>query len=233
MNVPLGTPEKRFVELKRDQVLADIREFMEKKETGYIVILAEGKHSFMEGFLAFDGGMIFASHFEYLRYGKEFKAGDALERTLNLIFSEKGLYDIYTWSTQQVELFKVFNDDLMLIENITPIKLVQVMPKTVKEFETQDLAEFLNKEATREELLKKYKMTEIKEEKDVDEQIAEDLEKGVIDEHKQLEDMLSEYLSSSDKEKPKMTQEVSQESNIPPVGHGVEKFKDIALKENK
>ncbi len=233
MNVPLGTPEKRFADLNRDELIADIRNFMEKKKTGYIVILAEGKYSFQEGFMALDGGMIFASHFEYLKYDKEFKASDALNRTLNLILSGKGLYDIYTWSTQQVELFKVFNDDLMFIENVTPLRLTQIIPKSQKDYETGDLAEFINKSPSREELLKKYKMSEIKEEKPIDEQIADDLEKGIIDEHKQLEEMLSEYISSSEKEKPKMTSETSKLGETPPVGHGIQKFKDLTLKEDK
>ncbi len=233
MNIPLGTPEKKFVELKYETILSDLKEFMEKKKTGYFAILVEGKHGFQEAFLAIDTGMIFASAFEYLKYGKVYKAGEALKRSLNTFFAEKGLYDVYVWNTQQVELFKVFNDDLILLENITPVKFSQIMPKSRENFEEEDLREFLVKEATREDLLKKYKMEEIKEEKPLEEQIVEDLEQGVIDEHKALQEMLEEYLNKSKEEKPKMTEETSKLNEEPPVGHGVEKFKELALKENR
>ncbi len=231
MNIPLGEPYKRFVELKRESVISDLREFMNKKKTGYLVILAWGKHSLAEGFIGIDTGSIFSSNFEYLKYGKRYHSFDALKRSLNLVFADKGLYDIYIWNTQQVELFKVFNEDTLLLQEITPVKLMQIMPKEYTDFESQDLAEFFEKPVERRDLVRKYNLGEIQEEKPVEDQILEDVEKGVVDEHRVLEEMLEEYVKSS--EKPKMTEEMPKISKEPPVGHGVEKFKKLALKEGK
>ncbi len=233
MNIPLGEPKKRFVELSRDKVLSDLRDMMDKKETGYLVILANGKYGLQEGFVGIDTGSIFSSSFEYLKYNKRYHGFDALRRTLNLFLANDGLYDIYKWNVQQVELFKVFNEETLLFENITPAKFMQMIPKEHKDFEPEDLAEFVSKKQTREELVRKYNLEGINKEKPVEEQIADDIEKGVVDEHKVLEDMLEEYVKSSENEKPKMTENMPKIENTPPVGHGINKFKDLVLKEKQ
>ncbi len=233
MNVPIGEPVKKMEKLDQEKVINDLHEFMGKRENGYLVYVAEGKHTMVEGFLAIEAGSITGASFYYLKYEKRINSSDALKRVMSYIASNKGIYSIYKWKAQQLELFKVFNEDCLFLEPITVMKL-PTTPITFTDYEEEDLKELLNKEETKEEIMDKYKISDIKKkEKPVEEEMAEDIKKAAISEHKQLESMINDYLKESEKKvEPKMEKPpVSGEGY--PVGHGIEKFKKITLKEKK
>ncbi|GEM_PF-1230696 len=231
MNIPIGEPVKRMEKLAVEKAISDLRDFMNKRENGYFVYIAEANHTMVEGLVIIENGAIIGSSFYYIRFGKRINASNALTRFMSYLNSKKGLYSIYKWKTQQVELFKVFNEDCLLLEPITVVKLSALLAE-FKDYETKDLEEFLEKEESKEDVMEKYKITDIKgREKPIEEEMAEDIKKAAISEHKQLESMIEEYLKASGKPPTMEKPPVSGEDY--PVGHGIEKFKKIALKENK
>ncbi len=159
MNIPMGMQEIAGKELS-EEATGDIISFMDAGKTGYFCITTEGKSGIEDGLLVVELGSVIGAHYEYLAFGKEYVAGEALKRVLNSLLAEKGIYDSYTLTSQQLELLKIFNENLLLLEKI-PLRSLEglIPPAFSPQFESQELAA---KPQAREDILQKHGLTEIK-----------------------------------------------------------------------
>ena len=162
MNVPVGTPQIKGKPLRSDQIVADVRDMLESNKCGYFCVTIKGETGMEEGLLIIESGNIIGAHYEYMKYGKEYHASEALKRVLNAFFADKGIYDSFVLTTQQIELLKIFNEDLLLLESVSKRSFDGMIPVGFShEFEKEVISEF-TKEPEREEILKKRGLTDIK-----------------------------------------------------------------------
>jgi hypothetical protein len=174
MNVPLGTPVTVGKQLTAE-IVHDISSFMDGNKTGYFVITIQGRWGIEEGLLIIEAGGVVGSHYEYLRFGREYFAGEALKRCLNMMHAPRGVYDAYTLTAQQLELLKIFNEQTLLLERVSQRGIEGMIPLAyTDEFEK---AEYLPPEVEREEVLKKRGLEEIK--VDVYQTVARQVEKAL------------------------------------------------------
>ena len=159
MNIPLGTQEIAGKELS-EEIVADVISFMDAAKTGYFCITTEGRHGIEDGLLIIESGSVVGAHYAYLALGTEHVAGDALKRVLNAFLAEKGVYDSYRLTSQQLELLKIFNENLLLLEHI-PLRSLEGMvpPSFSAEFEQQELA---SKPEAREDVFQRHGLAGIK-----------------------------------------------------------------------
>ena len=143
-----------------EELVSDVISFMDAAKTGYFCVTTEGKKGIEDGLLVIESGTVIGAHYEYLAFGTEHVAGDALKRVLNSFLAEKGIYDSYTLTSQQLELLKIFNENILLLEHIPLRSLEGMVPASFSpELEQQ---EFASKPEAREDVLQRHGLTEIK-----------------------------------------------------------------------
>jgi hypothetical protein len=161
MNVPLGTPEKKGEKLQSRNVITDLQSFARKGGAGYLCITTKTEAGVEEGLLVMESGSAIAANYEYLKYGQTFSGKPALDRVMNACLAGEGIYDIYTLAPQQIELVKIFNEDLLLQEPIA-FGSVQIHGSFSKEFTAGIVKMGVEAmEEKREEVLKRYGISEV------------------------------------------------------------------------
>ena len=128
MSIPAGKARIEGKTLTSDDILADLKRFMMENNTGYFCLTIKGKYGIEEGLLVIENGSLIGARYEYLKIKKEYHAGEGLKRTLNAFFAESGIYDCYELTVQQIELLKIFNEDLLFLEPITLQSLEGMIP---------------------------------------------------------------------------------------------------------
>ncbi len=135
-----------------------ILNLMNASFNGYITVTAEGNYGLEEGIIVFSEGKIVASSYNYFTFEKEFRAEEALKRSLNAFLNPRAIIDSYALESYQVQLFMTLNDDYLLKEGVGPENLT-VPNSFSRDFENEVLHS--SKEASglsREALLKKYNL---------------------------------------------------------------------------
>jgi hypothetical protein len=112
----VGTQKIKGKRLESRSVTSDLKSFMEERDSGYFCVTVRGNHGLQEALMIVENGLLIGAHFEYLKFGKTFDADDALKRGLNSFFAPQGIYDSYELSVQQMELLKIFNEDMLFLE---------------------------------------------------------------------------------------------------------------------
>lgn len=159
MNVPLGT---QFIVNKElsSELVRDLVSFMDANNTGYFCITTEGTQGVEDALLVIESGAVVGAHYQYLAFNKEYFAGEGLKRVLNSFVASKGIYDAYTMSSQQLELLKIFNENMLLLERIPLRSFEGMVPVSYSlDFEQQEIIAPVEE---RGDVLKKHGLTEIK-----------------------------------------------------------------------
>ncbi|MCD4740147.1 DUF2226 domain-containing protein [archaeon] len=159
MNVPVGTPKIQGRRLSAVNVTKDLAEFMSLDKMGYIAITIKGAHGLQEGLLIVENGRLIGAYYEYLSLGRSYNAKEALERSLNAFFAEKGIYDSYELTVQQIELLKIFNEDMLFLEPVDNTALQGMIPMQHNEEYEKKLLE--PGEKTKEQIMKERGIREI------------------------------------------------------------------------
>lgn len=162
MNVPVGTKAIDGKKVSGDSLKADLMEFLEGRNQGYICITFQGKEGFEEGLMVIEGNSVVASHYSYMALGKEYNAGEALERCLNAFHAPNGVYDVFILTAQQIELLKIFNEGILLLEGKTFAELEAMLPTSFSDSYLNTAMGAAFPEKSREEILKEKSLTEIK-----------------------------------------------------------------------
>ncbi len=176
MNIPLGTPFISVKELTTDVVVKDIANFMDAKRTGYFCIMTKGSTGMEEGLLVVESGNIVGVHYEYLRYGMQYTAGEALKRVANSVYATHGVYDAFELTNQQLELLKIFNEGILLLESV-PLRSFEgsIPVKFAQEYEDAIVKEATS-EQDRTDVLKDTRIGDIK--VDNYDQLKRDVDRG-------------------------------------------------------
>lgn len=159
MNVPLGT---EFIKNKKlsEEIVQDIVSFMDAAKTGYFCITTNGEAGVEDALLVIDKGFVVGAHYHYLKYNTEYTAGEAMKRLVNSFLAKHGVYDAYTLTSQQLELLKIFNEDILLLERVPLRAFEGMVPVSYSTgYASQEIAAAL--EDTN-EVLKKYGIGKIR-----------------------------------------------------------------------
>lgn len=159
MNVPVGTGLIQGKKLSLTSVARDISEFMTQSKTGYVCVTTKGKNGLEEGLLIIETGLVIGSHYEYLNFDKSFSAKEALKRTLNAFLSDKGIYDSYTLTVQQIELLKIFNEDMLFLQPIDSTAFQGALPVEFTQQFEDELAQA--GERTRTDILSEHGLSSV------------------------------------------------------------------------
>jgi hypothetical protein len=162
LNFPYGNPVKTGIDAASVDFLALLRELQAKMFNGYLCITVKGVGGLEEGVMVFDNGKIVASVYEYFKYNKTILGDQAFFRVLNASAAKHGVIDLYQLSNEQVQLILAFNEQAISIpteKDFKSVKLDRFNPAFEEQVREQAKAE------TEAELLKKYKLGEVREEK--------------------------------------------------------------------
>ena len=159
MNIPVGTLKIQGKTLSANSITNDISDFMAQGRIGYICVTIKGEHGVQEGMLIIENGLLIGSHYEYLSLEKRFNAREALERTLNAFYAVKGVYDSYELTVQQIELLKIFNEDMLFLEALDQTALQGMIPMQFSAQYEKDAIE--EKEKTKKDLIDERGLTEV------------------------------------------------------------------------
>lgn len=158
-NIPIGTVVSQGNSLS-PEITKEVSKFMESKDSGYFAITTQGLYGIEEGVLIIDSGQVAGAHYDYMAFNKEYFAGEAVKRVLNSFLASKGVYDLYKLTTQQLELLKIFNEQVLLLEKLSDRSLEGMFPINFShDFEKQEATPG---ELDRTGVLKKRGLEEIK-----------------------------------------------------------------------
>lgn len=159
MNLPAGTPLKTGLDVANVDFYALVKELGKIGFNGYVCIATAGEAGFEEGTLMFDEGKPVASIYEYYKYRKTYFGDDAFKRVLNASAAKDGVVDVFELTKEQVHLVLAFNEKAISVpgaEELAPRKI-----EWTPQFERQAASSQIP--LTRDQLLRKYKLAEVKE----------------------------------------------------------------------
>ncbi len=154
MDLPLGAPLQQSLKTRETDMLAKIQELMDKGFTGYIIVTIDGHDGIEEGALLFKKGELIGAGYEFMKYDVKIEGNAAFEIVLNAFRAKHGIVDIYTLTTQHMELLIAFHERMLMSIKIDKKKLQKIYPK---EFTDKYAKEVIKrqKEITKYELFKK------------------------------------------------------------------------------
>lgn len=164
VNLPSGTPVKSGLLLADMDFPGFLAGLEREKFNGYACLTAAVGADTEEGILIFDSGRVVAAIHEYFRYDHAMQGDDALPMVLNAAASEYGVLDTFKLSAEQVQLVLAFNETALLSAIPTSRDLVKLIPRELLlTFQEEVAAQFKppEEEAPREEVLRKYGITEV------------------------------------------------------------------------
>lgn len=167
MNLPAGKPVKTAIDVATVDFVALLGELSGKNFNGYLCITIQGANGIEDGTLIFDNGKIVASTYEYLKYSKTMAGEAAFVRIVNASAAQQGVIDIYQLTNDQVQLILAFNENAIFVPNEKDLKNLKVTSFSTF-FEDQVKQEA--KPVSRADLMKKYRMEDLHEEKQNEEE---------------------------------------------------------------
>ena len=158
MNISAGKPIDKGKEASSITPKTYISSFMDTSFSGHLVITGEGLYGIEEGILLFNDGNIIASSYSYFSFNKEFKAMEALSRTLNAFKNKKSIIDTYSLASYQVQLVTSLNGEYLLDTPVNKTNLTT--PSKYSTYYEQQLIDDEKKQSSlnREDLLKKFNL---------------------------------------------------------------------------
>jgi len=162
MNVPIGTKAIDGKKITAESTKVDLHQFLEGRNQGYVCLTFQGKSGFEEGLLVVEGSAVVASYYTYLGLGKEYTGGEALEHCLNAFHAPNGVYDVFILTAQQIELLKVFNEDLLLLEGKNFAALESLIPTSFSTAYLDTAMGAALPDKSREDIMKEKSLAEIK-----------------------------------------------------------------------
>lgn len=162
MNLPVGSVKEENLKTNEFDLVKKSIELMKENFNGYVVITAEGYQGVEEGILFFKKGIIVGSLYEYSKY-KRFVYGDsALPMVFNVSKANFGIADIYSLTSQQLDLIIAFNEKLVLQDAVSENDVKKYAVKSYsKDFAVSALSDKLKKEESRYDILRRLGLNRI------------------------------------------------------------------------
>lgn len=154
MDLPLGMPLQQNLKTANVDMLNTMLELMEKQFTGYIIVTINGFDGIEEGAILFKKGTIIGAGYEFMKYGTIIEGNKAFEIVLNAFKAKHGIIDIYSLTTQHMDLLTAFHEKMLMGLKIEPKNLKKIYPK---EFSDKYAKEVIKqqKEVTKYDLFRK------------------------------------------------------------------------------
>lgn len=171
MNVPTGEPVERGREVQKIQPKEYITNLMDKDFTGYTAVTIHGETGLEEGIAAYKNGEIVSSSYMYFRYNEHYRAEDGMKRFINALNSRNGIIDTYKLSSHQIQLVLTLNEECALEEPVNKEGLE--VPAQFNTGYEEKLIKEETRELTREQLMKKYGLTGLRESEDTGGQLLQ------------------------------------------------------------
>lgn len=156
MNLPPGTMLKTGLDTATVNFSSLLKELAKKKFNGYVAMVIPGLGGLEEAILVFDEGRAVASSYEYMFYHKSMLGKEAFARVLNASASKSGVIDVIELSNEQVHLLLAFTEAAIYLP--TDAELAAPIKEFTYDYEISMRSSQVP--ATREQLLKKYKLGE-------------------------------------------------------------------------
>lgn len=154
MDLPLGMPLQQNLKTANADMLNIMLELMGKQFTGYIIVTINGFDGIEEGAILFRKGAIIGAGYEFMKYGVTIEGNNAFEIVLNAFRAKHGIIDIYSLTTQHMDLLTAFHEKMLMSLQIEPKNLKKIYPK---EFSDKYAKEVIKqqKEVTKYDLFRK------------------------------------------------------------------------------
>jgi hypothetical protein len=112
MNLPVTNPIVKNVPL--DKIIPDklFLDLLDKKFTGYVYLIIEGKYSFEESILILNAGKIEGAIYLIDGYDTEMFGKEAIDYCLNCYGAKNGRLNIFALTSDQIKLILLFNDKI-------------------------------------------------------------------------------------------------------------------------
>jgi hypothetical protein len=120
MNITAGTPVERGKYLEELNPKEYMLKLLKEGFSGYVCVTIHGKLGLEEGNIIMHNGNIVSSDYQYFYFDHEYKAKEALERSLNAFLAPIGVVDVYSLSANQVQLVMTLNEEHNLQVPVSP-----------------------------------------------------------------------------------------------------------------
>jgi hypothetical protein len=129
MGLPAEDIKQQGLELKDKRMIKELIASFLPTKSGYVVLTIEGYDGLEEGTIVFKGGSLYASMYEYLKYGITVLGDLALTRFFNAVAVKIGVIDVFDLSQDQAELaFKITNERALLTKGLKFGDLDKLIP---------------------------------------------------------------------------------------------------------
>ena len=162
MNLPAGSVVKTDVDVASVDFLGLLKELKSKVFNGYLCIAVKGRAGFEEGVVVFDNGKVEAVAYDYLTFNKSVTGSKALARVMNASSAKQGVIDLFQLTNEQVQLIIAFNEQAIVVPNEDELKRLKT---EVFSNSFEDEITGGEKAETEKDLLKKYRVSGVKVEK--------------------------------------------------------------------
>ncbi len=139
MDLPLGVPLQQSLKTANVDMLNTILELMKKQFTGYIVVTINGYDGIEEGAILFRKGVIIGAGYEFMKYGVTIEGNDAFKIVLNAFKAKHGVIDIYSLTTQHMDLLTAFHEKMLISLKIEPKNLKKIYPREFSDRYAKDV----------------------------------------------------------------------------------------------
>jgi len=162
MNIPVGKVEESQVSFAEKPPFARIRQLLQSGFEGYMAATIEGASGLEESIILLRGKEIVAAVFDAIRMNKQFYGIDGLKLALNLLKSQKGVFDLCRLSKQQIDLIIAFNEKVALPKPVDAGTLSKLEPAGYSsELVSKELAVDLGASDSKASLLKRLGLSSI------------------------------------------------------------------------
>ena len=129
MDLPLGTPLREGLKTGESDLLQIINNMNEKAFSGYIICTLENQKGMEQGVLLFKKGSIAGAYYEFTTHGVQVSGDSAVRLVFNSFLASKGIIDINSLTTQQIDLITAFQEKILVTDAIDTKKLNKLYPK--------------------------------------------------------------------------------------------------------
>lgn len=162
MNLPIGDVIEQNLNLREFDAKGTVSGLFDRMFSGYVVATIDGFDGMEEGVLLFKKGSIVGSIYEYTNYGIVVFGEPAMVQTINSMAAPWGVADVYSLSTQQVDLVTAFNDKIKITKDIQKRDIAGLFGKPFSDqYARQVLGEVLKQHESRETVFKKLGLSRL------------------------------------------------------------------------
>jgi len=156
MNLPVGEAIEQGIKLSEFDEKATLEMLTGKMFSGYVIVTIEGFKGLEEGVLLLKKGNIVGAMYEYMKHEITVLGDPSVSRVFNAFAAKDGIAEIYSLSTQQVDLVTAFNDKIKTSKEIGKRDISRYLIKSYDTtFAEKTLAEVVSEQESKKDVFKR------------------------------------------------------------------------------